>query len=101
MLCACICLAYITQNTDNEFLKEFLNFFRAQYPEVLAQMIIVPVGLLQRSVWNMACRFLDERRASRIKMVAGIEGLLEYVDGQELLSSHGGKNNWAFDRDLL
>ena len=85
------------QNTDNEFLREFLNFFRAQYPEVLAQLVIAPVGFLQRAMWNTFARFLDERRASRIRMVATMEGLREYVEPEELLASCGGEDAWVFD----
>ena len=88
---------FIQQNNDNEFLREFLTYFRAQYPEVLAHLIVAPVGFFQRSFWNMASKFLDERRASRIKMVADMEGLLEYIDANELLASHGGANPWTFD----
>lgn len=64
-------------------------------------MVIAPVGMLQRGVWNMACRFLDERRASRIKMIANLEGLLEYVDGSQLLATHGGKNLWVFNPEAV
>ncbi len=85
------------KNTDSEFLREFLGFFRAQYPEVLAQLLVAPVGLFQRSLWGTFGRFVDERRASRIKMVASMEGLREYIEPDELLASHGGENPWTFD----
>jgi len=87
------------QNTDTEFLREFLNFFRAQYPEVLAQLLIAPVGFFQRTMWNTFARFLDERRASRIRMVATMEDLRDYISEKELLTTHGGKNTWHFDPD--
>lgn len=38
--------------------REFLAFFRAQYPEVLCRMLIAPVGILQRGVWKVACRYV-------------------------------------------
>lgn len=70
-----------------------------QYPEVMAQMLIAPTGLLQRSVWSVACRFLDERRAARIKMLPDMRGLLDYIDAAELLATHGGQDPWAFNPD--
>lgn len=63
----------------------------------MAQMLIAPTGLLQRSVWGVACRFLDERRARRIKMLPDMGGLLDYIDSSELLGTHGGQNAWAFN----
>jgi hypothetical protein len=85
------------KQTDNVFLKEFLNFFRANYPEMMAQMLIAPTGMLQRSVWGVASRFLDERRAARIKMLPAMSDLLDFIDASELLATHGGANPWAFD----
>jgi hypothetical protein len=130
------------KNTDNEFLREFLQFFRAQvrererererderivgwvvlsslahnfssidrvhtrfhhkkYPEVMAQMLVAPTGMLQRSVWGVASRFLDERRAARIKLLPDMEGLLQFIDPAELLATHGGLNPWVFDPEQV
>lgn len=72
-------------------------YTRTQYPEVMAQMLIAPTGVLQRSVWSVASRFLDERRAARIKMLPEMKDLLAYIDASELLATHGGENAWAFD----
>lgn len=63
----------------------------------MAQMLIAPTGVLQRSVWKVASAFLDERRAARIKMLPDMKTLLEYIDAAELLATHGGVNAWAFD----
>lgn len=63
----------------------------------MAQMLIAPTGVLQRSVWKVASAFLDERRAARIKMLPDMKALLEYIDAAELLATHGGSSAWAFD----
>lgn len=85
------------RNTDGELMRELLAFFRAQYPELLCRMLVVPVGFVQRGVWRMACRFLDERRAATITMLPRIDSLQKYIDPQQLLATHGGKNPWTFD----
>ena len=64
-------------------------------------MIIAPVGVLQRSIWNMFCRFLDERRSSRIKMVPSMESLTDFIAEDQLLATHGGKNPWRHDPSLI
>lgn len=63
----------------------------------MAQMLIAPTGVLQRSVWKVASALLDERRAARIKMLPDMKALLEYIDAAELLATHGGASAWAFD----
>lgn len=85
------------KNTDNEFLKEFLNFIKNHYPEVMVRMIISPVGLLQRGIWRLCSAFLDERRVARIKMVGDISGLKQFISDENLIAGMGGQDPYRFD----
>jgi len=89
-----------SKNTDSEFLGELLHLFRDHYPERLHHMLVTPVGFFQRGLWNFLSHFLDHHRVSRVVMVPKIEGLLEYITPEQLLSTHGGKNHWMFDPTL-
>ncbi|KAJ2226669.1 phosphatidylinositol transfer protein csr1 [Coemansia sp. RSA 485] len=83
-------------NMDWPFVKTFLKFLEAYYPECLGICIVYNGPWWFSGVWKLISPLLDPVVASKVQFAQKPEGLLKFIDEKQLLQSRGGKNAYKF-----
>ncbi|KAI7827902.1 CRAL-TRIO domain-containing protein [Kickxella alabastrina] len=84
-------------NMDWPFVKTFLKFLEAYYPECLGICIVYNGPWWFSGVWKLISPLLDPVVASKVQFAQKPEGLLKFIDKKELLESRGGKDKYVYD----
>ncbi|KAJ1728543.1 phosphatidylinositol transfer protein csr1 [Coemansia biformis] len=83
-------------NMDWPFVKTFIKFLEAYYPECLGICIVYNGPWWFSGVWKLITPLLDPVVASKVQFVQKPEGLLRFVAEDELLAIRGGKNKYEY-----
>ncbi|KAJ2451070.1 phosphatidylinositol transfer protein csr1 [Coemansia sp. RSA 2336] len=84
-------------NMDWPFVKTFIKFLEAYYPECLGICIVYNGPWWFSGVWKLISPLLDPVVASKVQFAQKPEGLLKFIDEAELLAIRGGKDKYAFE----
>ncbi|KAI8322994.1 CRAL/TRIO domain-containing protein [Martensiomyces pterosporus] len=84
-------------NMDWPFVKTFLKFLEAYYPECLGICIVYNGPWWFSGVWKLISPLLDPVVASKIQFAQKPEGLMKFIDEKELLEIRGGKDKYAYE----
>ncbi|OMJ08759.1 CRAL-TRIO domain-containing protein [Smittium culicis] len=83
-------------NMDWPFTKMFLKLLEAYYPECLAVAIINNGPWFFSGVFKMIKPLIDPTVAQKIQFAKNADGLLKFIDQDQLLKSRGGKNDYEY-----
>ncbi|KAJ1728920.1 phosphatidylinositol transfer protein csr1 [Coemansia sp. BCRC 34490] len=83
-------------NMDWPFVKTFLKYLEAYYPECLAICIVYNGPWWFSGVWKLISPLLDPVVAAKVQFAQRPEGLLKFIDASELLETRGGRNKYEF-----
>ncbi|KAJ2781559.1 phosphatidylinositol transfer protein csr1 [Coemansia javaensis] len=83
-------------NMDWPFVKTFIKFLEAYYPECLGICIVYNGPWWFSGVWKLIRPLLDPVVASKVQFVQKPEGLLRFIEAEELLAARGGKDPYAY-----
>ncbi|KAJ2155992.1 phosphatidylinositol transfer protein csr1 [Coemansia sp. RSA 552] len=84
-------------NMDWPFVKTFIKFLEAYYPECLGICIVYNGPWWFSGVWKLISPLLDPVVASKVQFAQNPKGLLRFIDEDELLAIRGGKNKYKFE----
>ncbi|KAJ1862995.1 phosphatidylinositol transfer protein csr1 [Coemansia sp. RSA 2703] len=84
-------------NMDWPFVKTFLKFLEAYYPECLGICIVYNGPWWFSGVWKLISPLLDPVVASKVQFAQKPESLFKFIDEKQLLQSRGGKNKYKFE----
>ncbi|KAJ2493056.1 phosphatidylinositol transfer protein csr1 [Coemansia sp. RSA 2050] len=84
-------------NMDWPFVKTFLKFLEAYYPECLGICIVYNGPWWFSGVWKLISPLLDPVVASKVQFAQKPEGLLKFIDEKELLEKRGGKDAYSYE----
>ncbi|KAJ2724024.1 phosphatidylinositol transfer protein csr1 [Coemansia sp. Benny D115] len=83
-------------NMDWPFVKTFLKFLEAYYPECLGICIVYNGPWWFSGVWKLISPLLDPVVASKVQFAQKPEGLLKFIDEKQLLQSRGGLDQYTY-----
>ncbi|KAJ2549733.1 phosphatidylinositol transfer protein csr1 [Coemansia sp. RSA 1933] len=83
-------------NMDWPFVKTFLKFLEAYYPECLAICIVYNGPWWFSGVWKLISPLLDPVVAAKVQFAQKPEALLKFIDARELLEIRGGKDSYVY-----
>ncbi|KAJ1666851.1 phosphatidylinositol transfer protein csr1 [Coemansia sp. RSA 1813] len=83
-------------NMDWPFVKTFLKFLEAYYPECLGICIVYNGPWWFSGVWKLISPLLDPVVAAKVQFAQKPEGLLKFIDAKELLEIRGGKDKYVY-----
>ncbi|KAJ2681999.1 phosphatidylinositol transfer protein csr1, partial [Coemansia spiralis] len=84
-------------NMDWPFVKTFIKFLEAYYPECLGICIVYNGPWWFSGVWKLISPLLDPVVASKVQFVQKPEGLLRFIADDELLAIRGGKDQYKYE----
>ncbi|KAI9500315.1 CRAL-TRIO domain-containing protein [Coemansia spiralis] len=84
-------------NMDWPFVKTFLKYLELFYPECLGICIVYNGPWWFSGVWKLISPLLDPVVASKVQFAQKPEGLLKYIDENELLEMRGGKDKYVYE----
>ncbi|KAJ2774866.1 phosphatidylinositol transfer protein csr1 [Coemansia nantahalensis] len=84
-------------NMDWPFVKTFIKFLEAYYPECLGICIVYNGPWWFSGVWKLISPLLDPVVAAKVQFVQRPEGLLRFIAADELLATRGGKNEYKYE----
>ncbi|KAJ2611572.1 phosphatidylinositol transfer protein csr1 [Coemansia sp. RSA 1365] len=84
-------------NMDWPFVKTFIKFLEAYYPECLGICIVYNGPWWFSGVWKLISPLLDPVVASKVQFAQKPEALLKFIDANELLASRGGKDTYEYE----
>ncbi|KAJ2003485.1 phosphatidylinositol transfer protein csr1 [Coemansia thaxteri] len=84
-------------NMDWPFVKTFLKFLEAYYPECLGICIVYNGPWWFSGVWKLISPLLDPVVASKVQFAQKPEGLLKFINEDELLEMRGGKDAYTYE----
>ncbi|KAI9466514.1 phosphatidylinositol transfer protein csr1 [Coemansia sp. RSA 989] len=84
-------------NMDWPFVKTFIKFLEAYYPECLGICIVYNGPWWFSGVWKLISPLLDPVVASKVQFAQKPEGLLKFIDEKELLAIRGGKDKYVYE----
>ncbi|KAJ2817860.1 phosphatidylinositol transfer protein csr1 [Coemansia erecta] len=87
-------------NMDWPFVKTFIRFLEAYYPECLGICIVYNGPWWFSGVWKLISPLLDPVVASKVQFAQKPEGLLKFIDERELPEFRGGKDKHTFEYKL-
>ncbi|KAJ2082133.1 phosphatidylinositol transfer protein csr1 [Coemansia sp. RSA 988] len=84
-------------NMDWPFVKTFIKFLEAYYPECLGICIVYNGPWWFSGVWKLISPLLDPVVASKVQFAQKPEALLKFIDANELLTSRGGNDTYEYE----
>ncbi|KAJ1776624.1 phosphatidylinositol transfer protein csr1 [Coemansia sp. RSA 2523] len=84
-------------NMDWPFVKTFIKFLEAYYPECLGLCVVYNGPWWFSGVWKLISPLLDPVVASKVQFASKPDALLKFIDPQELLESRGGLDKYAYE----
>ncbi|KAJ2117675.1 phosphatidylinositol transfer protein csr1, partial [Coemansia sp. RSA 788] len=82
---------------DWPFVKTFIKFLEAYYPECLGLCVVYNGPWWFSGVWKLISPLLDPVVASKVQFASKPDALLKFIDPQELLESRGGLDKYAYE----
>ncbi|KAJ1920825.1 hypothetical protein H4219_001061 [Mycoemilia scoparia] len=83
-------------NMDWPFVKMFVKILESYYPECLALCIVYNGPWWFSGVYKMIAPLLDPVVAAKIQFAKNVDGLKQFIDEDQILTSRGGKNVYEF-----
>ncbi|PWA01793.1 hypothetical protein BB558_002085 [Smittium angustum] len=86
-----------TANMDWPFVKMFLKYLSTFYPECLGVAIVYNGPWFFPAVFKLISPLIDPNVAMKIQFVKNEEGLLKFINKDQLIKIRGGDNNYEYE----